>query len=82
MEIHTNMKRNHLTIAGIVMLVLGSGILVYKSFPVTREETVLNVGPLDVKATTKERVPLPAPLGWTLVIGGVLALAGGAVWKS
>lgn len=76
------MKLNPLAITGIIMFLLGSGILVYKGFTVTREETVLNIGPLDVKATTKERVPLPTPLGWALLIGGAVVFAGGAIRKT
>lgn len=63
------------------MILLGSGILIYRRYNITREETVLNIGPLDVKATTKEHVSIPTPLGWILVIGGVVVLAGGAVFK-
>jgi ABC-type xylose transport system permease subunit len=75
------MNRKTLTVAGIVLLLLGAGMLVYRGFTVTREETVLNVGPLDVKATTRERVPIPAPLGWAFVVGGVLMIVGGTVWR-
>lgn len=76
------MKSSNLTIIGIVMILLGAGVLVYRGYTVTREKTVLNVGPLDVKATTQERVPLPAPLGWTLLIGGIVVLVGGVTRKS
>jgi ABC-type xylose transport system permease subunit len=74
-------KRKTLAIIGIVMLLLGAGMLVYRGFTVTREETLLNIGPLEVKATTKEHVPIPAPLGWILVVAGALVLVGGAVVK-
>ena len=76
------MKNSNLPIIGVIMILLGAGVLVYRGYTVTREETVLNIGPLDVKATTKERVPLPAALGWTLVIGGIVVLVGGVARKS
>lgn len=75
------MKRKTLTIIGIAMLLLGGGIIIYRGYTVTREETVLDIGPLNVKATTKEHVPIPAMLGWILVVGGAVVLAGGAVFK-
>ncbi len=75
------MKNSNLTIIGVIMILLGAGVLIYRGYNVTREETVLNVGPLDVKATTHERVPLPAPLGWALVIGGIVVLVGGVARK-
>jgi len=75
------MNRKTFTIVGIAMLLLGAGVLVYRGYTVTREETVLNIGPLDVKATTREHVPIPAPLGWALVVGGILVLGGGFIWK-
>ena len=76
------MKNSNLPIIGVILILLGAGVLVYRGYTVTREETVLNIGPLDVKATTKERVPLPAALGWTLVIGGIVVLVGGVARKS
>lgn len=76
------MHRKTLAVVGIVMILLGAGMLYYRSYTVTREQTVINVGPLDVKATTRERVPIPALLGWSFVVGGVLVLSGGFVWKT
>lgn len=65
--------------AGIAIMLLGGALLTYQGFYVTKEETVLNIGPLDVKAQTRERVVPPAPLGWIIVGGGALLLVGGAV---
>jgi len=76
------MNRKTLAAIGCLMLLLGAAMLVYRGFTVTREETVLNIGPLDVKATTKELVPIPPSLGWILVIGGGLVLIGGVAVKS
>lgn len=76
------MNQKTISIIGVVMILLGSGMLFYRGYNVTREETVLNVGSLDVKATTRERVPIPAPVGWAFVAGGILALGSGFVWKT
>ncbi|MEO7100655.1 MAG: hypothetical protein ABI162_14940 [Luteolibacter sp.] len=68
-------------ILGIVILLLGCGILAYEGFYVTKEESVLKVGPLDVKARTQERVPIPAPLGWICIVGGAIILIYGGLSK-
>lgn len=69
------------TIVGIAMLMLGGGIVIYRGYSITREETILNIGPLDMKATAKQHAPIPAMLGWVLVVGGAFVLAGEAVFK-
>ena len=63
------------------MLLLGGGIVISHGYDVTREETVLNMGLLDLKATTRQHVSIPAHLGWALVASGALVLTGGALSK-
>jgi hypothetical protein len=75
------MNRNTLTVVAIAMFFLGSGMLFYRGYTVTKEETVLNIGPLNFEATSKEHLTIPAQLGWVLVAGGVLVLVGGNVFK-
>lgn len=58
-------------IAGIVLLALGVFSLVYGGVGYTSEETVIDVGPLEAKAQTREKVPIPP------IVGGVVLLAGG-----
>jgi hypothetical protein len=60
------------TLLGIVLAVLGVLALVYQGFSYTREEKVIDIGPIHATADTQEHVPLPP------VVGG-LALAAGAV---
>jgi len=72
------MNSKNRLIIGIAILLLGVGMLAYRGIYVTKEETVLKVGPLDVKARTQERVPLPAPIAWALVGGGAVLLLSGA----
>jgi len=72
------MSSKNRIITGAAVLLLGIGMLVYRGFYVTKEESVLKVGPIDVKARTQERVSLPAPLAWALVVGGGLIVFSGA----
>ncbi len=64
---------------GIAVLLLGVGMLAYRGIYVTKEETVLKVGTLDVKARTQERVPLPPALSWVLVASGAILVLSGAL---
>lgn len=67
-----------ITIAGIVLLVLGVLALVYQGINYNRQETVMNVGPMRVSAETHERLPLPPILGGLALAGGVVLLVVGA----
>lgn len=61
-------------IAAILLIVVGLISLVLGGISWTREETVLDIGPL--KATTQERktVPVPPVIGGLLLAGGVALL--------
>ena len=61
-------------IAAILLIVVGLVSLLLGGISWTREETVLDIGPL--KATTQERktVPLPPIIGGLLLAGGVALL--------
>jgi uncharacterized membrane protein HdeD (DUF308 family) len=58
-------------IVGILLIVLGVIALAYGGISYTREETVLDVGPIEAKARTRETIPLPPVLGALALIGGV-----------
>ena len=61
-------------IAGILLVVVGLASLVWGGISWTREETVLDIGPL--QATTRERktIPMPPIIGGLLLAGGVILL--------
>jgi hypothetical protein len=61
-----------ITVLGILLVVLGGLALVYQGFSYTRQEKVIDIGPIHATADTQEHVPLPP------IVGG-LALAAGAV---
>lgn len=67
-----------ITIAGIVLLVLGVLSLAYQGINYNRQETVMNVGPMHVSAETHDRLPLPPILGGFALAGGVVLLVVGA----
>lgn len=71
-----------ITIAGIVLLILGVVALAYQGINYNRQETVMNVGPMHVTTETHERFPLPPVLGGLALVGGVVLLVVGAKKKS
>lgn len=71
-----------ITIAGIVLIILGVLALAYQGINYNRRETVMNVGPMHVSTETHERFPLPPVLGGLALVGGVVLLVVGAKKKS
>ena len=67
----------NLTIAGVILIILGVVLLVYQGFSYNREKTVIDVGPVHATATTKERFPIPPIVGWIVTAGGVALLVTG-----
>lgn len=67
-----------MTIAGIVLLVLGALALAYQGINYNRQKTVLDVGPMKVSAETQERLPIPPIVGGLALVGGVVLLVVGA----
>jgi len=66
-----------ISIAGIVLIVLGALPLTYKRFSYTRHEQVLDVGPMHITADTKDRVPVSPILGGLALVGGIALLVVG-----
>jgi Na+-transporting methylmalonyl-CoA/oxaloacetate decarboxylase gamma subunit len=62
---------------GIVLIVLGILGFVFGGIAFTRKETVADIGPIEIQATEKERIPIaPIASGAAVVAGLVLVLAG------
>ena len=74
------MKPN--TLIGIVLVVLGVLALAYQGISYTRQEKVLDVGPIHATRETHERIPLPPILGGLVLVGGIVLLVTGARQKS
>jgi hypothetical protein len=65
-----------LRIVGPLLLILGLLGLALGAFQYTRQKTVLDVGPLQLHANTKETVTIPPLLaGGVAVVGAVLTVA-------
>jgi uncharacterized membrane protein len=59
---------------GIVLVVLGGVVLAYQGFNYTRQEKVLDVGPIHATAEKHEHVSIPPLLGGLALVGGVVLL--------
>ncbi len=71
-----------LTLAGIVLLVLGVLALAYQGINYTHRETVLNVGPIHATADEQKHIPLPPIVGGLAILGGVFLIFAGAKGKT
>jgi hypothetical protein len=67
-----------LSLAGIVLVVLGALALAYQGFTYTHREKVLDLGPIHATKDTQERIPLPPILGGLALAGGIALLVAGA----
>jgi hypothetical protein len=66
-----------ISIAGIILIVLGVVALAYQGITYTTRETVLDIGPVQATAERQKTVPLPPVLGIAAVAGGVALLVVG-----
>jgi uncharacterized membrane protein len=67
-----------ITWLGILLVILGALALAYQGFNYTRQEKVLDVGPIHATAERHERVSIPPLLGGLALVGGVVLLVVGA----
>lgn len=70
------------TLVGILLVILGALALAYQGISYTRQEKILDVGPIHATAETHKRIPLPPILGGLMLVGGVGLLVMGARQKS
>ena len=66
-----------ISIAGIILIVLGVAALAYQGVTYTTRETVIDLGPVQATAERQKTVPLPPVLGIAAVAGGVVLLVVG-----
>ena len=55
---------------GIILIVVGIVMMIFRGFSFTREEKVVDVGPLEINKKDKKSV------GWPLYAGGIAVAAG------
>jgi uncharacterized membrane protein len=63
---------------GILLIVFGGLVLAYQGFNYTRQEKVLDVGPIHATAERQEHVSLPPILGGLALVGGILLVVAGS----
>ena len=61
-------------IAAIALIVLGIIALLYGGITYTKREKILDVGPIEATAETRETIPLPPVLGVLAIVGGIALL--------
>ena len=66
------------TLTGIALVVVGILALAYGGISYTKEETIIDVGPIEATAETEERIPLPPLVGGAALVAGVVLLVTGA----
>jgi uncharacterized membrane protein len=72
------MQMKPITWLGILLVILGALALAYQGFNYTRQERVLDVGPIHATAERHERVSIPPLLGGLALVGGIALLVVGA----
>ncbi len=65
-------------IVGILLIVLGLVALAYGGFSYTKREKIVDLGPIQATAETRETVPLPPILGGLALAGGIVLLIAGS----
>ena len=71
-----------ITWMGILLVIVGVLALAYGGITYTRQEKVLDVGPIHATKETHERIPVPPILGGIALVGGIALLVIGARQKS
>ena len=71
------MGRDGIRTLGIILIIIGIVARVWGGVSYTKRETVVDVGPLEVEAETKERIPRPPILGAIALVGGIVLVASG-----
>jgi hypothetical protein len=67
---------------GIVLLILGALALAYQGINYTRQEKVLDIGPIHATAEKHERIPIPPIIGGLALAGGIVLLIAGMRQKA
>jgi len=63
---------------GILLIVLGALALAYQGFNYTKQEKVLDVGPIHATAEEQKHVSIPPILGALVLVGGIVLVVAGS----
>lgn len=66
-----------MSVAGLVLIVLGLAALAYQRINYTTRDTIIDVGPVQATAERHRTLPLPPALGAVVVAGGLVLLVAG-----
>lgn len=66
------------SVLGIILIILGALALAYQGFTYTKQEKVVDIGPIEATAKKHERVSIPPILGGVALAGGVILVLFGA----
>lgn len=69
-----------LLVGGLVLLFAGAYSLPQEGIPYSKQH-VARLGPFEATARTREKISVPAPLGWMLTLAGAGLLLTGAYAK-
>jgi hypothetical protein len=67
-----------LTLIGVVFLVLGILALIYQGISFTTSESVVDIGPLEIREEDTDTIPLPPIIGVIGIAAGAFLLYAGA----
>ena len=65
------------TLIGAVLIVVGLIGLIWGGISYTREEKVIDLGPIEATATRRERIPIGPVAGGIALVGGIVILVTG-----
>lgn len=65
------------TVIGALLIVIGLIGLIWGGISYTREEKVLDLGPLEATAERRETIPVGPVVGGIALVGGIVLLATG-----
>jgi uncharacterized membrane protein YidH (DUF202 family) len=65
-------------IVGLVLIVIGVVALALGGISYTKKEKVVDIGPIEATAETRETIPLPPVLGGLALVGGVALMIAGS----
>jgi hypothetical protein len=74
------MRKFLLLLSGLFLLFLGAYSLPGEGIPYSKQRTA-HIGPFEASARTRERIRIPTPIGWVLVLAGAGLLLTGAYSK-
>ena len=61
-------------IVGAILIVFAMVTFLWGGISWTREKTVVDLGPIEAKAETRERIPLPPIAGGIALVAGIVLL--------